>query len=98
MNEEVAAVVPQSNREGSANIYLSNRHFSVALCSIPSQTPAVVALFETWSSENDPIHLFEISGYEKIITKITKGDGVCIYVLSDCDVMSNKVISQFKTW
>ena len=33
-----------------------------------SQKPAVVALSETWLSENDPIHLYEISGYKKIVT------------------------------
>ena len=44
--------------------------------------PALVALCETWLSDNDPIDICELHGYSKIVTAIrqTLGGGVGCYI------------------
>ena len=54
--------------------------------------PAVIAVCETWLTDNDPIDMYFITGYQPMIVKNRndkRGGGVGFVVRDDCKLISN---------
>ena len=50
--------------------------------------PKIIALCETWLTDNDPIEVYAIENYQKIEIKNRqnkRGGGVALYILDDYD-------------
>ena len=76
------------------NVQSLRSHHDQLCCQLETlkTKPAVIAVCETWLTDNDPIDMYFITGYQPLIVKNRNdknGGGVGFFVREDCKIISN---------
>ena len=75
------------------NVQSLRSHHDQLYCQLETlkTKPAVIAVCKTWLTDNDPIDMYFITGYQPLIVKNRndeKGGGVGFFVRADCKIIS----------